>query len=364
MAWRSSSAALAEIRRRLRVAAWNALLLFAGLALIMAAGEVWFRLATPFTEVFVPFHFRTGVGVLTKPGGRTYWTNHLDYWTVSQANSLGFLAREPPSADRAAASCHVTVIGDSFVEAREVAISDKLQVRLEELAARELPELDVTTSAFGQTGTGQIAQLAYYDAFARRLRPKLVVLVFVHNDFRDNGTNGNRIVVTATLRDGRFKLLPPDPDGLDLSTPTWPVPAYVPRQSRFARYLYRKTLILPVRHRTEEGLPPRDARLDDAVTGFALDQFKERTDRDGAALALLKTHTLQKREQPWSRRLDALVRARGIPVIDEYEQIVRRGGRIEDVHWLHDGHWNPVGHRWAAEAMLDYLKRNREICRG
>jgi len=364
MVRRGSDAAAAGIGRMLRVTAWNALLLFAGLALIAAAGEVWFRLTTPFTEIFVPFHFVPGVGVLTKPGGRTYWTNHLDYWTVSRANSLGFLAREPPSADRAAASCHVTVLGDSFVEAREVAISDKLQVRLEELAARELPELDVTTSAFGQGGSGQIAQLAYYDAFARRLRPRLVVLVFVNNDFRNNGSNWRRDVVTAALEDGAFKLLPPDPEGLDLATPTWPVPAYVPRKSRFARYLYRKAWVLPVRHRTEEGLPPRDARLDDAVTGFALDQFQERTGRDGAALVLLKTYTLQKTEQPWSRRLDALVRARGIPVIDEYEHVVRRGGRMEDVHWLHDGHWNPVGHRWAAEAVLDYLKRNREVCRG
>ena len=59
-------------------------------------------------------------------------------------------------------------------------------VRLEELAAEELRHLDITTSAFGISGTGQVNQLAYYDEFARYLRPALLVLVFVSNDFMNN----------------------------------------------------------------------------------------------------------------------------------------------------------------------------------
>ena len=51
--------------------------------------------------------------------------------------------------ERAAASCHITMIGDSYVEALQVPIADKFHVRLEDLAARELRHLDVTTSAFG-----------------------------------------------------------------------------------------------------------------------------------------------------------------------------------------------------------------------
>ena len=34
--------------------------------------------------------------------------------------------------------------------------------------------------------TGQVSQLAYYDEFARTLRPALLVLVFVDNDFMNN----------------------------------------------------------------------------------------------------------------------------------------------------------------------------------
>ena len=80
-------------------------------------------------------------------------------------------------------SCHVSVIGDSFVDAMQVPVAAKVHVRLEALAARRLPRLDVTTSAFGMFDTGQIAQLPFYDTYARRLHPKLLVLVFFHNDF-------------------------------------------------------------------------------------------------------------------------------------------------------------------------------------
>ena len=38
-----------RIRRALRLAGWNALLLLAGLALIGVAGETYFRLRTPFS---------------------------------------------------------------------------------------------------------------------------------------------------------------------------------------------------------------------------------------------------------------------------------------------------------------------------
>ena len=55
------------------------------------------------------------------------------------------------------------MIGDSFVEAREIDIPSKFHVQLETLANRQLPHLNVTTSAFGRGNTGQINQLPYYD---------------------------------------------------------------------------------------------------------------------------------------------------------------------------------------------------------
>ncbi len=61
----------------------------------------------------------------------------------------------------------------------------------EALAVRQVPHLDVTTSAFSVTGTGQINQLAFYDEYARRLNPKL-------NDFADNSKPLTTGLMTTT----------------------------------------------------------------------------------------------------------------------------------------------------------------------
>ena len=53
---------------------------------------------------------------------------------------------------------------------------------------------------------------------------------------------------------------------------------------------------------------------------------------------------------------------RRIPVIDQSDYIHRQGAELHDAHWPHDGHWNPSGHQWAAEALLEYLKRSRDVC--
>ncbi len=175
-----------RIRWVLRLIGWNASLLFAGVVLIAMAGEAYLRLTRPFVKSSKLWEFVLNVGLLRPPNTELRFTNRRDFWNVSRTNSLGFLDREPPSPERAAATCHISMIGDSFVEGREVPIDDKFHVRLEELAAHRLPHLNVTTSAFGIEGTGQVHQLPFYDEYARLLCPKLLVLVFVRNDFREN----------------------------------------------------------------------------------------------------------------------------------------------------------------------------------
>ena len=409
-----------RVRRALRLIGWNALLLIAGLALIGAVGEAHWRLRAPFMERVVPKIWSPTVGQAYAPNVEVRFTNYLDFWVESRTNSLGFLDREPIGVERAAASCHVAVIGDSFVEAPHVPIADKLHVRLEELAARELPHLDVTTSAFGISTTGQVSQLAYYDEFARHFRPALVVLVFVHNDFKDNspilagldrGIDPDRLRNVSATRgaDGAITLRPPHPGPSRLAG--LPPPGRGPAHERaadwlagvsfFARWLRRKTLAVlgpppapellswvelvsrrsprhaalldgwrpttqasvhePFFASTEDNLPAvhKDA-LD--FTAFALDQFKERAHRDGAALAILSTHSMRARGGLGFERMAALAEPRGIPIINQYDHMLRQGAEPRDARWPHDRHWNAAGHQWAAEAVLEWLKRNQDVC--
>ena len=99
-----------------------------------------------------------------------------------------------------------------------------------------------------------------------------------------------------------------------------------------------------------------------AFTAFGLDQFKERAVRDGAALVILATHGMHRFGGGTFARMSEMAAERGIPVIDQGDYIHRQGGGIEAANFAHDGHWNATGHRWAAQALLEYLKRNQDVC--
>ena len=135
-------------RRWRSVVGWNVLFLSLSAALIFIDWEAWFHLRAPFTEIRVPRRLEPGVGLLYEPGAEVHWTNWADFWIVQRANRWGFLDREPLPPEQAAQTCHIAFIGDSFVDAKEVPLADKFHVRLEELAARALPRLNISTSSY------------------------------------------------------------------------------------------------------------------------------------------------------------------------------------------------------------------------
>ena len=369
----------------LRIVAWNLLLLAAGLVLIVGAGEAWLRLTVPFVERSIATHFVSDVGLMLRPDTEMRHFKFFDFWTVSRTNSLGFLDREPIGPARAAESCHVTMIGDSFVAAREVPVADKFHVRLEEMAIRDLPGLDVTTSAFGLSGTGQINQLPFYDKFARPLRPRLLVLVLVANDFINNYYPVVKPLPYMSARkseDGSIQLLPPDPAFRNFPPYSWNPPNSWPRafsyrvymSSYFGQWLTSRVELFTggggIKFRDEIAAlltPENDSSWSREVlafTAFGLDEFRKRADRDGISLVLLSTHSLGTRGDVLFDHMSAMAEARDIPVIDQYDYIRRQGGLVREAYWEHDYHWNEQGHQWAAESLLEYIEKNPDVCSG
>ena len=401
--------------RALRLVSWNLLLIFAAAALIFIFAEAWFRLTKPVPDLdWRPSHFKPGVGLLQEPGLTKRLPNGFGEWAETRANRLGFLDREPPAPERAAQSCHIAIIGDSFVEATQVPIADKFQVRLESFAAQALPRMNVTTSAFGVAGTGTVSQLPLWDEYAKELAPKVLVLVFVPNDFTGNhkllmslelGSDPDHMPYayaekTAT---GAIELRPPDPNWRSLTDLADPLPVaasrFLTRRSLFYRYLSVKFSLLGDKYaewnttfqervallrqrphyesafrgwEAENGWhtqllaasenPPPVFKEALEFTGFALDEFKRRADRDGVHLVILAVHHTGDSRNPFWVTLNDLATDRGISVLSQHDHILRQGGAIEDANWPYDSHWTPAGHQWAAEVLLDYLKQNPEIC--
>jgi len=418
--------------RALRATAWNALFIISGLLLIALAGEVYLRLTNPFLTSSTPYRFVDGVGVIRYPNAEMRYADwNDDNYVVSRTNGLGFLDREPVSAERAAAGCHIAYIGDSYVEASPVPISDKFHVRLEEMAARDLPRLAVTTQAYGITNTGQIHQLPFYDEYARLLSPKLLVLVFFLNDFVNNsvalqslayGVDPDRMPFMSAQRDesGAIKLRPPHPEYERFLLPRLPKAWHGRAWERmigvsyFAKWLELKkrgmnrnvkslrarigvsaavgpepqiaawanmiaerpccTSLLDgwrpnSRYQVAVGFPFMEERLPPALeealayTAFGIDQFKRRADRDGVKLAILSASMyMGTRGDPQFDRLRVIAEARGIPVISYYDYIAGQGREAQDGILGFDHHWNPTGHEWAAEAVLEWLKENQDVC--
>ena len=410
------------------MAAWDAAFIIAGLLLIALAGEAYFRLTTPFANSHIPNQFVDGVGFIRKSNAQVRHASwRADNFVVSRANSQGFVDREPVNPEHAAAGCHIAFIGDSFVEALEVPIADKFHVRLEDMAARELPHLAITTQAYGIRATGQINQLPFYDEYARRLNPKLVLLVFYSNDFTnnspalyslENGVDPDRMPYMSAQKDsrGNMELRPPDPEYKRFRLP-WlpkpPTPWYESAWERLVRVSYFAKWLEAIRGNLirsgigastdaasphpqltaraamiaerpccaslldgwqpagwqsveeqfeEEHLPPA---FQEALeyTAFGVEQFKRRADRDGATLAILAaTDEMGTRGDLHFERLNAIAAPRGIPVISQYDYVVSQGYDYMDGRWRNDAHWNATGHRWAAEAVLEWLKENQEAC--
>lgn len=148
-------------------------------------GELVARRSIPFTQRSWPARNEAASGTTFQPGAEVRWTNDVDFWTSTRANAIGFLDREPPGP-KGADSCRVLFIGDSFVEAAQVPIADKVHVVFERLHRERFPTPRVETMALGYSGTGQVNQLQFYDAFGRDFGPDVVVLVVVQNDFANN----------------------------------------------------------------------------------------------------------------------------------------------------------------------------------
>src|SRR5262245_58914334 len=114
--------------------------------------EAWARLFPPKDQNVWPLVQNPAVGTTFKPNARVVLTNGLDFRVEETSNEAGFLDRPLPPLAKPPGSCRIAFIGDSFVEAAQVPIRQKVQVEIERLIRARWPELAVETMAFGFSG--------------------------------------------------------------------------------------------------------------------------------------------------------------------------------------------------------------------
>src|SRR5262249_916659 len=153
-------------------------------AVVLAGGaEIYLRAFDmfPISKVAWPGRFIPGVGVTFPPRAEVRWTNGVDFWTIQRANSLGFLDREPITP-KPSGTFRILLVGDSFIEAAQVPIKQKVQTLLAQKLRSAFPNRSFEVFGLGHSGIGQSHELALFEYFEKAFAPDLVVLVIVSND--------------------------------------------------------------------------------------------------------------------------------------------------------------------------------------
>lgn len=408
------------LRRVLPSLRFYAMQLVITIAIVLAAVEVWARIYPPEDTEVWPGRFDARLGFVFKPNARVTHTNGLDFKATDRSNPSGFLDRPFPPAKRTPNECRVAFLGDSFLEAAQVKIPQKLQVLFERKYNEGASGRRARSFALGYSGTGQLNQIPFYDYVAKPLKPDVVVLVFVANDFSNNSallesvrhgwwpTKPPRMFARLTPS-GKIALQEIAPDWKRYRMPRAPTETsrlhnYLISKSRFYRWFYKKLELLApgiadliggnvlegdaysfrlrylalANPRYESAFRgweyPKDLGIDAMFnakrklppafsnalrfTRFSFQEFKRRAARDGFRLLIYATYNVT---GGFLQRLRDMARAEGIDLVSQADYLIENKLDPAKARWKHDAHWSPQGHIWAARQLADYF-REQSVC--
>jgi hypothetical protein len=117
------------------------------------------------------------------------------------------------------------------------------------------------------------------------------------------------------------------------------------------------------------GPDPLPPAFEDALgaTRAAFEAYVRWSQEDRFRLLVLGSHSLRDpaggpAPSRQVERLRAIIDPLGIPYVDQSDYIRSIGHQPVEANYRRDGHWNPDGHRWAAEALRARLAADPTLC--
>jgi hypothetical protein len=375
----------------------RALLVTLGLALPLLALELALRIFGP----VIPGNYETGVWAEGHPvfghyhiPGASAWIREPEFTTHLRFNRFGL--RGPEVATKKAPSTRrVLLLGDSFLEAKQVQEHEALPDRLNNwLSDRQAPPTEMLNA--GTFDWSQVHEHLFLQHAGPILRPDLVIqFVYVGNDIGDLWPRSR-----GELRELERPVATVDDDGR-LSFAEWRrrVPdqgelllGELSRRSTVFR-AYETGVVDKLRYRERDGQgvegqllelfrfkeTPQEVRAWKTVEALLL-ATRDEAERQGARYALvIVPGKWQVHREDWqallaprdetdddrwvlrgpNRRLVQLAEANQIPVLDLLPTMRDAAEAGRRLYFSVDVHWNAAGHEVAAGAVGELLIASR-----
>lgn len=354
----------------MKAAAQRLVLLAASILFTWAVIEAGYRLLDPFPYIPPSEFNKTEHGNLSQydpllgwkgvPGGRAEFVT-MNRRVLLVHNRQGFRDVEHDPAD--ATQPAIVFLGDSFTWGYEVTW-DEMFVNL---VREKLPDREVFNLSHRGYGTDQ--EMLVFDEWRYAGRVEKVVLMFDDNDVDDNNSEAryDKPKPRYVLGAGGLELTGvPVPKQLTWLTGPPPGGAGAPVQGPLERLLLRSHFLHDVHFRYSLWRTPPVvhmtpfAELDLSVTGAILAELNRRVEARGANLMVVLIPSAVEIDElndwpPYQDRIAELCSKLGIEHVDLAPAFK---GTWLRTYYRTGGHWNPRGHRVAAEAILERLRRS------
>ncbi len=247
----------------------------------------------------------------------------------------------------------IAVVGDSFVEAMQVELTESYTQQLEGRFRGEHPA-GVEVLNFGVSGFGPVSSLKRYLGTARPFDPDLVVYLFVANDPWDLLTGDRRLY---RVENNTMALQDVTLSGSKRIARS--VLDFLKQQSHGYHFLKIRLMSLTQKEELEEAeargeqsgtkelIPPEGAWETMAIV---LREFRNEVESTGARFVVIQATT---RGPIMDQALQETCERLGVPFFNVNPQIE---ARRDDTFFVHDGHWRARGHAIAAEQSAEFLR--------